>query len=192
MPLIKRRSKKSFDENMETEMDEGKPKNQSLAIAYSMKKKAKKMAEGGMMGEQSDAHEEEMLHEPEDSLSEMSGAGVQGHQIHIHVNPKQGYGEHRGNYAHGGMAGEQSKEHEMDMVDRIMTKRACKGGMYSEGGKVADGEEELADTKPNEFDVMEDNDLAFSDTGESSGDEHGSKLNQEEDMVDRIMKKRKK
>lgn len=50
MPLIKGKSKKAFEKNVETEMDSGKPKNQSLAVAYSVKSKAKKpkkMAEGG-------------------------------------------------------------------------------------------------------------------------------------------------
>ena len=49
MPLIKGTSQKSFVKNLKTEMEHGKPQNQSLAIAYAMKRKAqkKKMAEGG-------------------------------------------------------------------------------------------------------------------------------------------------
>jgi hypothetical protein len=47
MPLIKSRSKKAFSKNVETEMSAGKPQNQSLAIAYSVKRKAKKKASGG-------------------------------------------------------------------------------------------------------------------------------------------------
>lgn len=50
MPLIKSKSQKAFSTNVEREMDAGKPKDQSLAIAYSVKRKAgakKKMAEGG-------------------------------------------------------------------------------------------------------------------------------------------------
>jgi hypothetical protein len=48
MPLVKgkaAKSKSGFSRNMKTEMSEGKPKDQSLAIAYSMageKKKKKK------------------------------------------------------------------------------------------------------------------------------------------------------
>lgn len=50
MPLIKGKSPASFSKNVETEMHEGKPLKQSLAIAYAMKKKAKHhMAHGGMM-----------------------------------------------------------------------------------------------------------------------------------------------
>ncbi len=49
MPLIKGKSQKSFVKNLKTELHEGKPMKNSLAIAYSMKRKAmkKKMAEGG-------------------------------------------------------------------------------------------------------------------------------------------------
>lgn len=49
MPLIPGKSKKSFEKNIKTEMDHGKPQPQALAIAYSVKRKSpkKKMAEGG-------------------------------------------------------------------------------------------------------------------------------------------------
>lgn len=46
MPLIKSKSKKAFEHNIKAEMEAGKPQKQSIAIAYSMKKKAKK-ASGG-------------------------------------------------------------------------------------------------------------------------------------------------
>lgn len=48
MPLIKGKSKNTFQKNLKTEMHEGKPMKQSLAIAYAMKRKGK--AHGGMMG----------------------------------------------------------------------------------------------------------------------------------------------
>ncbi len=53
MPLIKSKSKKAFEKNIETEMNEGKPQSQSLAIAFSVKRKAKKkkMADGGRVYE---------------------------------------------------------------------------------------------------------------------------------------------
>jgi len=47
MPLLKSKSKKAFGKNVETEMKAGKPQKQSIAIAYSMKKKAQKMSKGG-------------------------------------------------------------------------------------------------------------------------------------------------
>ncbi len=54
MPLIKSKSKKALSENIATEMDAGKPMDQSLAVAYSVKRKAKKkMSLGGAVeGEQ--------------------------------------------------------------------------------------------------------------------------------------------
>ncbi len=42
MPLIKGTSKKAFSKNVETEMNAGKPRAQSLAIAYDVKKRSSK------------------------------------------------------------------------------------------------------------------------------------------------------
>jgi hypothetical protein len=47
MPLSKGHSQKSFVKNIKTELAAGKPMKQSLAIAYNMKRRHKKMAEGG-------------------------------------------------------------------------------------------------------------------------------------------------
>lgn len=49
MPLLPGKSKKSFSKNVKTEMEHGKPQDQALAIAFSVKRKGKKkkMAEGG-------------------------------------------------------------------------------------------------------------------------------------------------
>lgn len=49
MPLIHSKSKKAFQKNVEAEIEAGKPQDQSLAIAYSIKRKKKKMAEGGIL-----------------------------------------------------------------------------------------------------------------------------------------------
>ena len=40
MPLVKSPSKKAFRANIKAEIKAGKPKKQSLAIAYSVKRKA--------------------------------------------------------------------------------------------------------------------------------------------------------
>lgn len=41
MPLTKSKSKKAFVSNLKKEIKAGKPKKQAIAIAYSVKRKAK-------------------------------------------------------------------------------------------------------------------------------------------------------
>jgi hypothetical protein len=73
MPLLKGKSEKAFKHNVEAEMHAGKPQKQSLAIAYSMKRKGKKkMAGGGDPADpvadsrlQSHAHERQMVQDLE-------------------------------------------------------------------------------------------------------------------------------
>ena len=52
MPLIKSKSKAAFGKNISAEIKAGKPPKQAVAIAYAMKKSAKK--EGGKVGKQHD------------------------------------------------------------------------------------------------------------------------------------------
>lgn len=51
MPLMKKKSKAAFEHNIKAEMEAGKPQKQSLAIAYSVKRKAKKAMGGKMYAE---------------------------------------------------------------------------------------------------------------------------------------------
>ena len=48
MPLIKSKSKKAFSENVAAEIHAGKPQKQAVAIAYSVKRSAKKKDGGGL------------------------------------------------------------------------------------------------------------------------------------------------
>ena len=48
MPLIKSKSEKAFKSNIKAEIAAGKPQKQAVAIAYSMKRRAKK-ASGGQI-----------------------------------------------------------------------------------------------------------------------------------------------
>jgi hypothetical protein len=48
MPLIKSKSEKAFKKNISTEIKSGRPMKQAVAIAYSVKRDAKK-AEGGFL-----------------------------------------------------------------------------------------------------------------------------------------------
>jgi hypothetical protein len=47
MPLIKSKSDKAFKKNISTEVKAGKPVKQAVAIAYSVKRGAQKMKDGG-------------------------------------------------------------------------------------------------------------------------------------------------
>ena len=47
MPLIKSKSDKAFKKNISTEVKAGKPVKQAVAIAYSVKRGAQKMTDGG-------------------------------------------------------------------------------------------------------------------------------------------------
>ena len=58
MPLIKSKSKSAFSKNIKTEIKAGKPQKQAVAIAYSVKRLAKK-AKGGSMHD--DAKEDKKL-----------------------------------------------------------------------------------------------------------------------------------
>jgi hypothetical protein len=48
MPLIKSKSEKAFKKNISTEVKSGRPVKQAVAIAYSVKRSAKK-SEGGVI-----------------------------------------------------------------------------------------------------------------------------------------------
>jgi hypothetical protein len=177
MPLLKGKSKKVFSHNVATEMEQGHPQKQSLAIAYSMRKKH--AADGGEMC----AHGG-----PEHCAM---GCYAQGGDAKDWTpergkkampNPKL--------MAEGGMLtddGYQSSEDGLDMIGRIIARH------MSKGGRVANDTPITAGFKPNDFDdlAMRD-DLESTYTGANSGDEDGSELNQdEEDLISRVMRKRK-
>jgi hypothetical protein len=48
MPLMKKKSQKAFEHNLKAEMHAGKPQPQALAIAYSVKRRAKKASGGAV------------------------------------------------------------------------------------------------------------------------------------------------
>lgn len=95
-----------------------------------------------------------------------------------------------GAYAEGGMAGEQTDSHMMDMIGRIISKRC-----YSKGGEVANDTPIVAGHKPNQFDdlVLRD-DLESSYDGDNAGDHLGNAQESEDrkDIVSRVMKSRAK
>lgn len=212
MPLMKGKSKQAFSKNVETEMNAGKPQKQALAIAYSMKKKAKKMAEGGMADSrlQSDAHESEMDHAdgagPEMDhanldLSHQSAA--EKHNAAAMSEDERALNQHGADeqgpdgtmMAEGGQItdNEQDEAHMEDMVGRIMAKRQQH---FSEGGKVANRTDiDTADHMPAQYDdlVLRD-DLESSSDGANNGDHLGNDQEDKdrEDIVSRVMRSRAK
>jgi hypothetical protein len=85
MPLMHKRSQKAFEHNIKAEMEAGKPQKQSLAIAYSVKRKAKKasggmvksgspdmnMAKGGMVNESAKSEHRPMPSEMDNDAAEV-------------------------------------------------------------------------------------------------------------------------
>ena len=122
--------KKSMSDNIKTEMDNGKPQKQSVAIAYDImrKAKAKKMARGGYVEEEnighSDQHHFGNEHDsmPENYESDLHGEGfdeddIDGHDEQYDVQP--------GRFASGGMA------HPLGMLLRnkmLQAKKMAYGG----------------------------------------------------------------
>lgn len=187
MPLIKGKSKKAFGENVEAEMHEGKPQDQSLAIAYAMKRKAQHRAQGGeMMPESSMATPHLPMGKKQRAMAAFHGKRM-ADGGYVEEEKSSGYGSEPEEHDVHNM----SAEHEdMDMIDSIMARR------MSEGGMIANDDEPIIDSMPAEYD-----DLALRDDLEShygdddnSGDALGNKTHDEEDkdMIAQIMRSRAK
>jgi hypothetical protein len=220
MPLSHGKSAKAFGHNVAMEMHHGKPLKQSLAIAYSMKRKAQHKAHGGKihdeemasgylpMPEKHEKHNAAAMHEEEKHLNQHMAHGGKMHHM-----AKGGMahdekatcaacqsGLPHSHHAHGGdihhskhMAhgGESHHDHE-DVVGHILKKLPH----YSEGGRIANDDHHLAGLKPNEFD-----DLALRDdledthnTGKDDGDYLGNAREDHDrhDVVAHILKSMKK
>lgn len=167
--------------------------NKSLALAYAMKRRGKKMSHGEMVDEKASGFVE---HEGDDVKSDKMAMEEDDRMLNQH-------GEHEEGpegmmYADGGFIedNKQSDAHEMDMVGRIMKQRQM---MYSKGGMVANGGEDdlnkMADSRPNEFDDLAlRDDMEYSYTGANSGDELDDARESADraDIVSRIMNSRRK
>lgn len=216
MPLIKGKSDKAFSQNVRTEMEHGKSQPQSLAIAYSMKRKAKAMggsvdcyADGGQVEDnyQSPSTSKDQEHHKlaflEDETRnymppmepgrkhDMAAMEEDDRDLNQHGEDEQGpYGMAM---AEGGFIGShQDKEHELDLVGRIMKQRQQH---FSEGGRVANKTPRIGGSEDNNFDDLYlDDDIESSYTGANSGDEDGDPDQdaRDEDVVARIMRSRKK
>lgn len=162
----------------------------SMAIAYSMKKKGKPSS-----------------HEDRERQKGQKGVHIQAHNEELGSSKA-------GDYAYAGYTDEAKDMHESkleqlkampkpnlpmseggdvdenDLVDRIMKKR-----MYSEGGMVANEDGPIADDMDAEYDdLVLDDHLESHYDGKDSGDELGNKEldHEDHDLVERIMKSRAK
>jgi hypothetical protein len=177
MPLIHGRSKKSFDDNLKSEMREGKSQPQSLAIAYSIQRQArkKKMAEGGMVkkntlgdaiGYPKMAEGGRVEEEPKLSLDDI-----------MHLEPKK--------MAEGGIIKKEEEKPRLSLDD-IMSLAPKK---MAEGGEV-DLDDNATEHDEEGFPTMEDSEIypeqdALDELDEPmDSNEHG-----DDDMVSKIMRK---
>lgn len=163
MPLFHKSGEKAFKHNVREEVREGNQQKQSLAIAFNLKRRAKK-AKGG-----------EITVDNYKTGSEMSppGAGPQPSTKSLAEGGKVCTG-----------CGMRPCECATVSDDQAVPPTPVAAD-YSEGGRVANG-----DGDPPHIDELAlDDDLEFSDTGANSGDELGD--SQEESdrkgIVDRIM-----
>ncbi len=210
MPLIKGKSPQSFSKNVSTEMDAGKPQKQALAIAYQMKRKAKKMAEGGMVpkGTHYDEHEKEEMTPYIDGGHQSSSVYDYDMEDPHKTQPESpghdsmfdedemgdAFVSHEGDdKKHNSMAmSEDDKDLNQDLVDRIMYKRMAKGGVVADEG-MGDPMKH-PDQMEADYDYLSTGDLDDSTTnsGAADGDEDGNMAEDERrrDIVARIMRQR--
>lgn len=148
------------------------------SFAHSGDKKEKKYHEA-----RAKARHAEVMHE----MHEMKGKDrkylAEGGDVKFnHEEEESGYEEMPGH----------SEDDMGDLVERIMKMRMKH---YSKGGRVANEDEPMADFEEAEFDLLpEEDDLEFHYTGKNSGDEDGDEAEDHDrkDIVERIMKSRKK
>lgn len=161
----------------------------SIAMAYNMRRKPKKMATGGVFDNVHDAYQKvsakqglEEMDEPQKAMEpgEDDVADFRDEMTPAEMQEGEAMMRQAKGYAMGG-----------DVVDRILAKK------YSEGGRVANGGEDdfekMADSLPNEFDDLAlDDSLESTNSGAADGDFLGDSQEDQDrsDIVARIMKKR--
>lgn len=216
MPLVKGKSEKAFKQNVRTEMHAGKPLKQSLAIAYSMKKR-KKMAEGGDSAAQPSPSPSPVV-DP-DKAAAFTSSFNRGKKYakggFVQEEKESGYKSMPQNDVKPQEEHEEYNQEPVDMqqetsvamqslVDRIMEKKSKEFdnvARLSHGGQVANQEHgennnSLAGFDPNEFDdlvLRDDLESSYGDD-DNAGDSLDNKQEDEDrkDIVARIMASRKK
>lgn len=144
MPLIHGKSKESVSKNIATEMDSGKPQKQAVAIAMDIRRKAKakKMAQGGWVEEETLGHSDdhhfgnEHADEPEPEQHNLHGTGFKESDIDDH---DESYDVQPGKFAHGGYT-DGGEAHPLSV---LLKKPFLKARKMAYGGLLEDDREEL-------------------------------------------------
>jgi len=178
MPLIYGKSDKARSENIGREIEHGKSPAQAAAIAYSIQRKERNKAKGGMM---------QCAHGSDDGSCNTCMA--EGGMAHA----EDDYDPEEEPMPKENMAAEDEDKMLLEMVMKGEPEDEI--GKYSEGGKVANEDTPEAEFMPNQFDDLAlRDDLEADYTGANSGDEIGDE--QEDDdrkkVLDMIMRSRAK
>lgn len=180
MPLVQGSSKKAFSKNVKAEMKAGKPQDQSLAIAYDIKRKnsRKKMADGGKVTDKKKPMIAEAL--DEDTRKQMSDKpliidvyepkkesqrlafGGEAEEIE---EPSMSKRNPDDKYSDGG----ESEGHYDSVASAIMSKKR-RAKKFSEGGEV--DIDENAMEEPNHADDLSFEALKKENYSEDAGLEH--------------------
>jgi hypothetical protein len=212
--LIGSETPQTFKSNLKSELKAGNPMSQSLAIAYSMKKKAKKkMADGGEVKDSGKQTLGEAIGYPGyPKPSPAPQKMAEGGEVDSEDEKTAIASNRKWEKEHGAPPKTDSEIKETlhnfqknswgdSIVHRIMSKAFKEEGEpeeqnFSEGGQVANDTEELADSRPNEFDDLVLRDGLSSDFGDddNSGDELGNEQEEKDrhDIVARVMRSRAK
>lgn len=189
MPLMKSKSKKAFEKNMQEEMSIGKPKDQALAIAYSVKRKAPKkmMAEGGGVMKSI----QDWIDQPDPDQKAGSNPRP------LDQKKTQDFEKGFEGYAEGGMVHDEEEiEHAASIAGAIMAKRRS-AKMMAEGGMVdieSNGMEEADPMDDMNEDALKENyDEELSDMDQPmDSNEHSEDIDEDKhDMVSAIRAKMK-
>lgn len=193
MPLIHSKSKEAFQHNLKAEMKAGKPMNQSLAISYALKKRAKKMAEGGESGVPGGSGSPAIDSQKAKQFSK--GASESGYNPEQWVkNIKEGLGIAGNSYAEGGQVKDNYQDpHAPHMKDGMpFHEDEMESGFVGHEGN--DVKHDMA--------AMEEDDRRLDQHGEEEQGPYGMMMadggrigshqseDHEEDMVGRVMKQR--
>lgn len=152
MPLIKKKSKKAFEENVKTEMRADKPQDQAIASAYDVQRRSKKMAQGGMVKPDVDKDEDSM-HKASHPQAHMEPKAAMGRANVDYDEDEMDYAGDPNHMPNGPKAAHRRDDADsMDMIDKIIKARKfAKGGMAVD----PDMDEDMEDHPEDSLDMID-------------------------------------